>query len=142
MRAIEVDFICSTNGQGYWNSVQKDVHSQLLKLHISDLDGKKYAELCVYFNLDTWNIQKDGLIYTDPLWLEELKRQLHKIIGSANVSYSEQGMQGYDYVSLDTSPEFIWSWIKLFVEKDPEKYLTDSDQDIRELAKSLIEIAN
>ena len=84
-----------TSGLGMWSTVKKKVSI----LSIEEF-GK---ELRVYFNPEEWSYKKDGMIYTDPLFLEMLKTYL-KINGRSyhkNVDYSEHGMQGDDYVSFD-----------------------------------------
>lgn len=63
----------------------------------------------VYFDTKSWDISNDGLIYTDQQFLQELRWLLDWLGFSRtkDVNYSEQGMQGDDYVSLDTSDKFI-----------------------------------
>ena len=53
----------------------------------------------------------DGLIYTDKDFIAELRMFLaqHGLPGD-DVDYSEQGMQGDDYVSLDAGEEFVRAW--------------------------------
>jgi hypothetical protein len=84
-----------TSGLGLWSTVKK-------KVSILSIDefGK---ELRVYFNSEEWSLKKDGLIYTDPLFLEMLKVHLKNNSKSYynKVDYSERGMQGDDYVSFD-----------------------------------------
>jgi len=74
-----------------------------------------FGELRVYFDTDTWSTSSDGLIYTDRGWLKELQAFLnaHGLPGS-DVSYSEQGMQGDDYVSLDAGYKFYAAWMQKF----------------------------
>ena len=73
-------------------------------------DGE-YGELRAYFDTDTWNINEDGLIYSDPHWIDEF-RGLMRSLGftgraCANIRYSEQGMQGEDFVSMDVGADFM-----------------------------------
>jgi len=55
------------------------------------------------------------LIYTDSDFLNELQEFLnqHNLAGG-DVTYSEQGMQGDNYVSLDIGKVFIESWADKF----------------------------
>jgi hypothetical protein len=100
--------VFNTDGSGYWSNKAKGVEIVDMRLgYVSD--EKDFGELCVYFN-DTWDTQKDGLIYTDKLFLFQLQMFLEEHGLSANVEYSEQGMQGDDYVSLDVGGEFIANW--------------------------------
>jgi hypothetical protein len=104
----------TTAGDGYWSNVSKTV--EIVDMRISYCsDEKDFGELQVYFNTDTWNVEQDGLIYTDGDFLFELRMFLeqHGLVGS-DVDYSEQGMQGDDYVSLDIGAEFIASWTEKF----------------------------
>jgi hypothetical protein len=63
----------------------------------------------VYFNTADWDVNKEGLIYTDKEFLHELNAFLVEQ-GLSTVTYSEQGMQGDDYVSLDVEDEFLALW--------------------------------
>ena len=58
-----------------------------------------------------------GLIYTDKLFLQELRAYLQTIGFSKaeanDVSYSEQGMQGDAYVSCDVGAAFINGLMRL-----------------------------
>ena len=84
--------IFNTDGSGYWSNTAKAVHVVDMQLGYVDKD-KEYGELCVYFNKATWDVNVDGLIYTDKLFLLQLQMFLEEHGLSANVSYSEQGMQ-------------------------------------------------
>ena len=103
----------STSGDGYWSNVQKTVEITDMTLgYVSDeLD---FGELRVYFNTDTWNVNVDGLIYTDGLFKRELMAfiEAHGLV--VDLCYSEQGMQGDDYVSLDVGKDFLDSWAQKF----------------------------
>jgi hypothetical protein len=97
----------NTAGDGYWSTVAKAVEITHLQLSYTN-DELDFGELCVYFNTATWDVRKDGLIYTDSLFLEDLCLMLDNMgFDASDVSYSEQGMQGSDYVSLDVGECFI-----------------------------------
>jgi hypothetical protein len=50
------------------------------------------------------------------LFLKQLRKYLVGLgFNSEDVGYSEQGMQGDDYVSLDAGPKFIESFSKVGV---------------------------
>jgi hypothetical protein len=99
-----------TSGDGYWSTVAKAVEITDMRLGYV-ADDKEFGELRVYFNTATWDVNTDGLIYTDGDFEFELREFLtqHGLAGS-DVGYSEQGMQGDDYVSLDVGKDFIASW--------------------------------
>ena len=101
--------IFSTCGDGYWSNVAKPVHITDMRLaYVSD--EKDFGELRVYFNTKYWDVNTDGLIYTDSNFLDELCDFLIAHNLSNDVWYSEQGMQGDNYVSLDVSEDFIKAW--------------------------------
>ncbi len=106
--------ILHTGGGGYWSNTEKAVEITDMTLgYISDeLD---FGELRVHFNTKTWDVEQDGLIYTDRKFERELRAFLnaHGLPG-ADVSYSEQGMQGDDYVSLDIGKKFLKAWSAKF----------------------------
>lgn len=103
----------NTGGNGLWSSVRKAVEVVKLSLGYLSDDGT-FGELRVYFDTTKWNVNEDGLIYTDSLFLRELKLFLvAQGYNVADVEYSEQGMQGVDYVSLDVGERFLATWHKL-----------------------------
>jgi hypothetical protein len=54
-----------------------------------------------------------GLIYTDKLFMTELKELLTSMgFDASDVSYSEQGMQGDTYVSCDVGELFINTYMQ------------------------------
>ena len=103
-----------TSGDGYWSDVAKEVDIEDMRIaYVSDEDD--FGELRVYFNTMTWNVYKDGLIYTDRLFLRLLRSYLNsKGLKGADVDYSEQGMQGDNFVSLDVGEAFLRSWKNKF----------------------------
>ena len=110
----------NTNGTGLWSNTTTTVTITDMTLGKAtmfegDTDKDMFGELRVYFDTDTWDTQKDGLIYTDRLFIKELRAFLnaHGLPGN-DVDYSEQGMQGYIYVSLDVGHKFYKAWIKKF----------------------------
>jgi len=103
----KVNATLHTAGDGYWSDVAKAVEITGLQLSYTN-DELDFGELCVYFNTKTWDVNKDGLIYTDSLFLEDLCLMLDNLgFDASDVSYSEQGMQGDNYVSLDVGECFI-----------------------------------
>lgn len=103
----------NVGGDGLWSSVQGSVEIVDMRLgYIAD--DKEFGELCVYFNDKHWDVNIDGLIYTDETFLNDLRQflVLHNL--PATVDYSEQGMQGDDYVSLDVEGDFISAWERKF----------------------------
>jgi hypothetical protein len=99
-----------TNGMGYWS--RKATAVSITKLDLQYINNERdFGELCVYFNTNDWDVNTDGLIYTDKQFMSELRAYLQTIGFSeaeANaVNYSEQGMQTDAYVSCDVGAVFI-----------------------------------
>lgn len=101
--------ILSTIGDGYWSDVARPVQVTDMRLAYVN-DDKDFGELRVYFNTKYWDVNEDGLIYTDSNFIAELRDFLIAHDLSDDVDYSEQGMQGDNYVSLDVGEGFIKLW--------------------------------
>ncbi len=101
-----------TAGDGYWSDTAKTV--TVTKINVPYVnDEEDFGELRVYFDKQ-WDTRKDGLIYTDSLFLTMLKEKLTECgFDATDVTYSEQGMQGTDYVSLDVEEKFLKSWFNV-----------------------------
>lgn len=112
---LEFKTTVNTNGCGYWSTVAKEV--RVLGLDIPYInDEGTFGELRVYFDKSTWNVDVDGLIYTDQQFLSELKTQLRRNgFNTADITYSEMGMQGNNYVSCDVDEKFIESFNQVSV---------------------------
>jgi hypothetical protein len=109
-----VNFTLQTDGNGLWSEAARRVQIVGLAMGYRD-DENEFGELRVYFDVKTWDIEQHGLIYTDDQFLTELDAELSKLgLAGADVDYSEQGMQGDDYVSCDVGAAFIASWDKLY----------------------------
>lgn len=105
--------VFNTCGNGYWSRERRPVKVKHIGIGYIDEDGK-FGELRAYFNRTSWNIDKYGLIYTDDQWIEEFRKYITAELGlpGKDVTYSEQGMQGDDYVSMDIGKKFIDAWTK------------------------------
>jgi len=103
----KVDATLNTDGKGYWSSTAKAVEITGLQLSYTN-DELDFGELRVRFAAASWDTSKHGLIYTDKLFMQELKELLTSLgFDASDVSYSEQGMQGNTYVSCDVGECFI-----------------------------------
>jgi hypothetical protein len=106
-----------TDGRGYWSNVKREVKVTRLELNYVN-DDQTFGELCVYFDTRTWNTHEDGLIYTDSTFIKQLNDELALAgFDSSDVDYSEQGMQGDDYVSLDVGKHFLKSFKAVAIEE-------------------------
>jgi hypothetical protein len=106
--------ILNTCGGGHWSNAKAAVDVTDMSLgYVSE--ERDFGELCVYFDTASWDVNQHGLIYTDGLFMAELRAFLNSQgLPGANVSYSEQGMQGDDYVSCDVGEEFLKAWTAKF----------------------------
>lgn len=107
----------TTAGDGYWTRKKKRVYSVGFDLAYAN-EHCDFGELRVYFDPVTWNTSLDGLIYTDSQFLRELQVELTKLgLTGSDVDYSEQGMQGNNYVSCDVGEKFIDSLASRYPEE-------------------------
>ena len=125
---METTIILNTDGRGLWSSKSKPVVVIGLDCIISKMEDEDnmFGELMVRFDTASWDTDKDGLIYTDDLFLKQLHEFLlsqgFTVEASDDVSYSEQGMQGDEYVSLDVSSEFCEEWLAKFPDTEVHEY--------------------
>ncbi len=105
--------IFSTAGDGYWSNVAKPVLVTDMQLGYVNEEGD-FGELRVYFDTQFWDVNKDGLIYTDSQFYADLQKFIKEQGLVVDLCYSEQGMQGDNYVSLDVGKEFLDSWARKF----------------------------
>lgn len=123
---MDVNIEANTNGKGLWNEEERMVRITRVGFGYKSItyypDEPFHGELRAYFDphgfdSGSWNNAGHGLIYTDKLWLREFKLGMRKhgfsIKAVQNISYSEQGMQGDNYVSMDVGPAFYASWVRL-----------------------------
>ena len=113
---LENTFTLHTNGRGYWSTTAKAVDVEALDLQYITND-KDFGELCIHFNTNDWDTATDGLIYTDKLFMQELRAYLQTVgfteAEANDVNYSEQGMQSDNYVSCDVGAVFIAGLMRL-----------------------------
>jgi len=106
----KVNWQTHTDGKGYWSQFEKTVTVVRVKIAYTNEDGN-FGELRAYFDTSTWNCNETGPIYTDPRWIGEF-RALMRSLGFTSqacedITYSEQGMQGDNYVSMDVGEDFM-----------------------------------
>ena len=109
---IEYNDVIETSGRGLWSKVSKPVKCIGYTMPYIDAETLDFAELRVVFDTETWNYKEDGLIYTDPLFLALIR----EAFATDDIEYSEQGMQGSNFVSFDVGREFILMYGDLFYE--------------------------
>ena len=106
----KVNWQTHTNGKGYWTSFAQAVTVVRVVLAPSNDEGD-YGELVAYFDTSTWDVNSTGLIYSDPRWIDEFRGLMRSLGFTRNacedIIYSEQGMQGDNYVSMDVGAMFM-----------------------------------
>jgi hypothetical protein len=140
-----VNFETHTDGKGLWSEEARMVLITKLDIGYSSLkyypEEPFFGELRAYFEpsgftAGSWNTQAFGLIYTDKLWMKEFKKALRglgfSIKAVQNVSYSEQGMQGTDYVSMDVRAPFYASWKRML----REQQFSNVNTEVRSMRKT------
>jgi hypothetical protein len=104
--------LCMTKGDGYWSSDKRTVATSKIEMEV----GEAYVNLWEYrvglmiyfrafFPKRSWDTDKYGLIYTDSLWLKDFREQFKTRFPAlawlaGKIDYTEQGMQGDNYVSM------------------------------------------
>ncbi len=106
-----VNFMTLTDGKGYWSKRIKTVPINRVRLAYVNEEGD-FGELRAYFDPKEWDTDTDGLIYTDMMWKHSFLTCMENVLGFGpdailDVSYSEMGMQGENYVSMDVGAQFI-----------------------------------
>lgn len=114
-----------TNGNGLWSDVKRAV--DVTDINIGYISNEQdFGELRVYFSNSTWDVDADGLIYTDDRFMSELRELLVRAGFTAKeaecVCYSEQGMQGDDYVSCDIYDSGCAAYKRLFPSEFADAY--------------------
>lgn len=114
---MKVQLKATCNGVGYWsNQIGRIIELNELIIGYINVEND-FGELRAFFTPKSWDIGKDGLIYTDEGWIIDFKKELLRIgfsfNGANDVDYSEQGMQGMNYVSMDFGATFYNDWQSL-----------------------------
>lgn len=115
----DVDAVLNTNGSSLWSDKAKPVRITKIWVESRWYEGEDdaWGTVKVYFNTDDWNYETDGLIYTDDMFEEDLVYFLSSIVpgfDGTDFGYSEQGMQGDDYVDFDIGGDSLAKLIKAF----------------------------
>ena len=111
---LKVNTVLRTDGSGYWSGLKRPVTVIGMELAYVD-QSADFGELRVYFDEASWDVELHGLIYSD----KQFKRQLENLFSEMGIQgvfgYSEQGMQGKDFVSFDVGSTFISEFTSLSV---------------------------
>lgn len=114
---MKTELLTHADGKGFWSS--RPTQIRIVEICINYLDDRKpvsFGELHVKWNPEDWDVDRDGLIYTDAGWEQSFRKSLQGLglseAAAKAVGYSEAGMQGDGYVSLDIGPAFFRSRCK------------------------------
>ena len=102
--AIEFNKVITTGGNGLWSKVKANVQmlSIAQELHIEMAKDEGFNSIGIYFDTASWDVKKNGLIYTDDAFLENVKKEFIKMgLDAVNLEYAEWEMQGDNYVCFD-----------------------------------------
>ena len=107
MPAFALDTVLHTDGSGYWSERAAAVRVYCVDLYYAN-EENTCGSVDIYFDKKTWNIEEDGLIYTDELFMRELRAALAAHgIDASDIDYSEQGLQGDFTVNIDVGSAFL-----------------------------------
>jgi len=96
--------IIHTDGKGLWSSEKRA--TKIKRIHIEETSGHEDDAgeilLNVFLTKQSWDTDKHGLVYTDKLWLHDIRHAFDDAGYDQwkMIDYTEQGMQGSNYVSL------------------------------------------
>lgn len=111
---FNINFVATLNNDSLWKKHDNIGAVTAIGLEMGPCfedDGEAWGELRVVFATSTWDVERDGLLYTDTGFLEAVIAQLEELgLPTDEVGYSEQGMQGENYVSFDVGNDFIRAW--------------------------------
>jgi hypothetical protein len=113
---VNKEFLVS--GVGYWSEIDSQKTVRITYMEVPYIDEEfSFGEMRLYFDTNTWNNNFDGLIYTDNTFLAETRKYIHETFDKSinDVSYSESGMQGNNYVSFDVGKTFLKFWVDFVV---------------------------
>lgn len=128
--------VCNTDGKGLWSSSRRTVTvRRIVADYISSNDNELYITFRVYFTKKDWNIGDHGLIYTDHGFIRDLRKGMNQMPafrgilaqrGLAMVDYTEQGMQGENFVSVCVllKGKRMYDFMNR-LDIDPADYITD-----------------
>lgn len=110
---VAVNEVYTTAGDGYWSDVSKDVSVLGMGMYVARDEDEGAGDFYITYDEATWDMDTDGLIYTDSAFLANVQDFMRDVLLRmgvdddvanslvADITYSEQGMQDYGRVSCD-----------------------------------------
>lgn len=125
-----VNWAIQTGGDGLWST--RSTVIEITQLSINWV-GNGLVEVNLTFDTNTWNTERDGLIYTDNLFLIGVHEKMAKLLPGVNfaLGYTEEGMQGEDYVSLESYD--ISPYENIFSAMNPEEITAEMEAHYEEM---------
>ncbi|MDY0215251.1 MAG: hypothetical protein RBS24_07060 [Bacilli bacterium] len=125
-----VNWAIQTGGDGLWSSRSTIV--EVTQISINWV-GDGVVEVNLTFDPNTWNTERDGLIYTDQCFLIGAHEKIAKLLPGVSfaLDYTEEGMQGDDYVSLESHD--ISPYENVFAAISPEEIIAEMEKHYEEI---------
>ena len=121
-KTIPVQWPIQTGGDGLWSTRSTIVEVTGLTIK---WEGSNMVEISASFDPNTWDVERDGLIYTDKMFLEGIRRKISDLCGNnTTMDYTEQGMQGDDYISLESNDRYAFMCL---LDPKPEEIVAESE---------------
>ena len=100
----------NTEGSGGWTSTSKPV--TVIDMQMGGVDTNSgVGRLLVSFDPGTWDVEIDGHIMGDELFLHELKEFLNEHgLDASSIDYADFCLHTDDCVVFDVSDDFLVSW--------------------------------
>jgi hypothetical protein len=109
MKVVSLDNVTlNTSGTSLWSDCES------LDVRIIGLGLTNRSTLKVFFDLDDWDTEHQGYIYTDIGFKEDFKRLLNNMNLPNNVDYSEYADQGDSFVTFEVDKNFSEKFNKMF----------------------------
>jgi hypothetical protein len=109
---LKTPLLCQTKGDGYWSATNRTVATSKIEMEVGEASVSLWSysvyleiHFRAFFPKRSWDTDKYGLIYTDSLWIKDFREQFKTRFPAmawmaSKINYTEQGMQGDNYVSL------------------------------------------
>ena len=129
-KTFNVQWAIQTGGDGLWSTRSTIV--EVTSITIKWV-GDNVVEVNLTFDPNTWNTERDGLVYTDNLFLIGVHEKMAKLLPGVSfaLDYTEEGMQGEDYVSLESHD--ISPYENAFAAMKPEEIIAEMEKHYEEI---------
>lgn len=108
-------FTLPVTRDGYWQTRHPDtpeyitgqLYFRMFNFTANSNEVDRWLHCRFYFDPKCWDVDKFGLIYLNQEFLDELQQRLenHGFQYAEGINYSEQGMQGGNYIDFDVKSD-------------------------------------